>query len=129
MTLFNNTVLLVDLAVNESIITAFDSAAFQSAGTFKIDLMIDPYNTINEIYSLYDGSNRSDWDTDNSQQNYVTIILADGGGDGNNLIFIIFIILLSAISIALALWSFTLFKKVRSQGKRLTELEKLRKKN
>jgi parallel beta-helix repeat protein len=74
LTLFNNTNSPLTLEVDETEYIAVNIPPLGQTGTFSLDLIIDPYNNIDETFSLKDGSVRINAEADNSQTADLTIL-------------------------------------------------------
>ncbi|MGQ4876151.1 MAG: FG-GAP-like repeat-containing protein [Promethearchaeia archaeon] len=66
ITLYDNYNNLIDLDVDESLTILKEVSGIASSGEYLLNIIIDPYDTINETYSNKDGSLRTDCETDNS---------------------------------------------------------------
>jgi len=108
ITLYDNYNNLIDLDVDESLTILKEVSGIASSGEYLLNIIIDPYDTINETYSNKDGSLRTDCETDNS---FNTILKITPSISTNNEIlnWLIFGIILS-IAVVTGISSYVIIK-------------------
>ncbi len=72
--LYNNSNSPLSLSVDETKYINVECDPINSIGTYKMNLTIDPYNSINETYSSKDGSLRLNSESDNFKLENLTIV-------------------------------------------------------
>ncbi|MFX1476980.1 MAG: nitrous oxide reductase family maturation protein NosD [Promethearchaeota archaeon] len=81
LTLFDNTDSPFNIEADDTEYISIGCLPFEITGEFTLSLIVDPGNLINEIYSLKNGSLRTDWELDNSMQTILSIISMKDNGD------------------------------------------------
>jgi len=78
LTLYDNTAEAFDLEVDESKHILSDNSGISAPGSYSLTLNVDPSNLILETYSSKDGSYRTNWELDNSEQIGMSILPSEG---------------------------------------------------